>query len=412
MGILHAVMQYKQGCAHRITNNTMKTHISSKACGLFTLLISLAFLGMVSYTTFANSAQTMVFLPLLQERSAYNSDKIVFMSSLNDWFSLYTINPDGTEQRQVRGYNADTGAIPLTFLWSPDHTQIAVNTSGNDGMNTILVDPVTAEQTPLTNGGLNLAGDWSAESGLVMSVCNPELGNGIITMIPNEQPSGVLSYNKTLWDCDQLTSGSLLNFVLRRPQYMPDGETIFAFSEIINRNGETDPVNLTQLSDSAPYQAGFAYGIAPDGTIYFGVNDETAAEQPAGVLLQLDRENNQWIETLRLDGTVRIETLVPSPNGSHIGFTVSENELNISSGTYDKMLYVLNVADGAVRSLTPDFEATASFDWSPDSQKIAIGITDENGTVSDKGDLFVIDVQTGERTKISNIEPTAIHWAD
>jgi Tol biopolymer transport system component len=240
----------------------------------------------------------------------------------SDTNSVFTINPDGTQEAQIGTGNVGCGA------WSPDGTKLVVcvfpggwarpATANPDGSDFTLLDAFPGVEQSLPGVAWSPDGDrfLSESSGNP----NPE-DNGLYTLRSSDG-GDLVRVTTTPDGHDDLAFG-----------YSPDGSRI-----LFNRIDQTDP-----------NEAGALFAVNPDGTD----------------LLQLSPPELSVVDLEFFDSV----SASWSPDGSRVTFAAIWKQSNGNGrGT---ALYVVNADGTGLRRITPLGLGAVSAQWSPDDELIA-----------------------------------------
>jgi Tol biopolymer transport system component len=251
--------------------------------------------------------------------------------------------------------------------------------SGMDGKN--------ARQITRTNGRITGFSALSDGSGFVYSVKN-ELGGVDIHWISADG-----SQERVVVDCGRETCGD--------PTISRDGQ-ILAFSR--NR----DPLDGTTSTNSYIY-TGFLAAGSEDPTPLIeeqGITGILPSFSPDGLKMTFYDAKSQGLRLRNpqgsndfLLGTNRIQRGCWSPDGFKLAFIDNVNEPeNVSS-----LLYIVDLTSSSIsepfKGILDQIELGEP-DWSPDGQKIVVGVRRVNGPINRQ--LWLLDVDTLKAVPITN----------
>jgi len=295
-------------------------------------------------------AVTMLTAPLWAARAPEAGSGIVFQAKVHGSYELFTIDPDGTDLRQITRLGGRGGAVAGAELpaWSPDGKNIVFDSGyartrrGAVALFTIRPDGDGLTRVPLAAGvsagapafapdGKTISFDWSATA-------SPGRERGINLVGANGR------------DVRRLVVQARKSILDGRSDWSPDGRWI-AF---------------TELRGAAK---GTIEKIRPDGT-------GRRALTPAA----LDANNAAW-----------------SPNGRRIAF----NSHNTAVPGASANIYVVGADGRHLRPLTHYRGGRLNAymcDWSPDGRHIVFHVRGAGPTGAGPNQLFVMDA-TGRHVR-------------
>lgn len=386
---------------------------------VFVLVFSLVGILFRASSTTAEQFDNHLFLPVVM--GAGSSAELLTVKNHDN--EMFIMNSQGQERIPVQLQDDET--VMYTF-WSPDRQQFVINSVTAEEVYDPVIDEtvneydyyvnvVDASTGQLSNlaTGPNWAGDWSEETGIAIHTCDDVLGQGLVTIDSDGSNPIMRRPNPTEIDCTVFDSGfGVLSYIFRHaylnPQFLPDGTTILSWWEIIDEDGNADVI---PFPDPDKYTSGNPYvTLTPSGEFYTAYTDVDREEN--SVLLRYDPESGTWEEKLRLTDKT-IPTFKPSPDGRSIAIVASDLTQSYPP-TPDSgiSLIILDLNTLETQNLTPQNDATQIFDWSPDGSQIAISLYQSNaGDDYDFSALYIIDVDTGNQTKIDDNGATFISWA-
>ncbi len=290
----------------------------------------------------------LTFNPNDDHSPTWSSDgsRIAFVSKGVGYGDIYVINADGT---QLTRLTSDPGEDRRP-VWSPDGKCIAFisDRSGSDEVCTMSVDGTNqvcyASSNPAVKSG-ELA--WSPDS---TSIAYTSL-HSIENCEPSESGTGCTHRLITVMHIDKPNQPGLIHSTFNNrtgePNWSPDGKHIvfYAFPGVAIMN--FDATNPTMIYE-----------------------DEGLAMRP----------------TWSPDGEL-VAFLICSPSGSAKVYTMNPDGTNLTP-----------LARGAADC---DWWANSRFSWSPDGQYIVFA-GDFNGTSELREGIYVVDVDTGERKRLTN----------
>ncbi len=277
---------------------------------------------------------------------------IVFLSNQTDngSFQLFSVNPDGTSQRQITDVTGSVGY----YKWSPDGYRVVFSTQNENDPNAneiYLIRVDGSDQHRLTD---NLVEDswpsWSPDSQWIAWTQKTGDGEFILIMDTNGD-----------WQHTLLPPGTTLDGAMRFPQWSPDGSRI-AFSVYTDEGGArtytamTDGSEIHQLGDQLEIVWGPSW--SPDGT-KIAFEARIADEQMAIFVSSPDGSGMyQWSEAMYL--TLGVTW---SPDGTKVAFTAYVQDI--------WYIYVATADGSQVTQLGADIGTMWAPAWSPDGRKIA-----------------------------------------
>jgi len=197
------------------------------------------------------SSQTRLTNNPAEDREPFLSPdgtKIVFASNRDGSFEIYSMNIDGSNQTRLTS-NANNDYAPK---WSPDGARIAFTSDRDGGTEIYSMNVDGSNQTRLTNDNSNSSSSWSPDSSKIAFSSNHTLNNEIWVM--NADGSNKIP----------LTSNSANNV---GSSWSPDGTQITFISNKDTQNNiytmNPDGTHLIRLTSTAAYDAP---SWSPDGS--------------------------------------------------------------------------------------------------------------------------------------------------
>ncbi len=299
----------------------------------------------------------------LAAQTASPQGRIVFQSSADGDYDIYTMAADGTDIRNLtsEGETGDgwTDAQPA---WSPDGTQIVfVSTRNGNATDLFVMNADGSDITQLTENGpddSDITPDWSPDGSRIVfagsreAERDPTMGEDDLDIYVVRADGAGEEVN--ISDPEEIDFNELF------PDWSPDGSLI-AYQGV-----EVIPYEI----EGEPHEGGFRkiMTMEPDGsnrTVVSALQDPGNDENPDAI--PNHDEGPSW-----------------SPDGEWIAFFTDQQP----EQDYDIQL-VRRDGTGQV-NVTPDYFASDSFPtWSPDGTEI---VFTSNRGVQSGTDLFVMDV--------------------
>jgi TolB protein len=301
--------------------------------------------GIVVLLIFAQFALSEAQTPISDNQS---TNKILFHSTApGAGWELFTVNPDGTDLKQLTSLNNLIGAAQ----WSPDGQYIAFTTFASGISVNLILNVMKADGSDIRQLSDNATTgiDWSPDSQQIAFTSKRDDMQEIYLI--NRDGSGE----------KRLTHGSVDKWMddVYGYSWSPDGQQI-AFVRsyqlyIINADGSEEKPLLNEAN------TGTAVAWSPDGRL---IAYTMRVNQQVGIYTILpDGSNIQKILDIPSDYT----GLVWSPNGQYLSYTQKD------SGVVS--LFIVD-ADGNNNHQLADNIIGAS--WSPDSKYITYSADDAN----------------------------------
>ncbi|MGJ3238111.1 MAG: hypothetical protein ACFE0Q_05340 [Anaerolineae bacterium] len=280
------------------------------------------------------------FVALLHLAPNHETARIVFASHDGNDFELFSVNPDGSDLRQLTDNSFDDWGA----TWSPDRMQIAFR-SGKDGQSSLYVMDADGQNvrrlspTQMTVGDPFYQGtvSWSPDGASVVfdayftnnwDIWTVGVQNGLLTRMTNDNSDNV------------------------HPDWSPDGRQI-AFNRYINGVLEifvmdTDGQNIRQLTQGQTVMSMYPRW-SPDSTqiIYF-TNDGEQAD-----IHMMSRDGHHLRQLTTHAAVDRVATF--SPDGQSIVFR--------SERDGDSDIYTMNLRSGTIQPVTTNHSMDMSPDW-------------------------------------------------
>jgi len=299
--------------------------------------------------------------------------KLVVQRPAGDQFDLYTLSPDGSEERRILG----TRRYEEQAKWSPDGQRLAFASSPPAGFPTEVwtVDALGGNAQRVTAfGSVSTAPSWAPAGDRLAFFTLKDFKPPSPDRPP--PPAEIYSIGTDGSDPRRLTRDRRIQ---TDPVYSPDGQTI-AYDQwraVKGRPGvydmalmlsDADGSNPRRLTRFSARRDTFNASWSPDGgLIAFEV---TGRHRPGDKDLQSD------LAVIRLDGTGErrltstrsLETSpVWSPDGTQIAFTGDRHQRKGRRERNGRRfeLYVMQADGSGIRRLTHNRVADASPDWQP-----------------------------------------------
>ena len=266
--------------------------------------------------------------------------RIAFISNLSGTYQLYTINPDGSDMRQITNLPPTGNALWFPD-YSPDGRQIVFSHDMTGALEMYVINADGTGLTQVTHDGLvDIFARWSPDGQrFVFMSASLKNGAGVITtMLTNGTDRVVLT--------DDIPYDSI------QPEYTPDGKQIVFTSQaggLISALWimDADGSHKRRLTDP-PLEAG-GPSISPDGS-RLALSSHQDSPKPADV----------WIMNVDGSGLQRVRkfALAPifSPDGTKLVFmqgTSAGGPLN---------LYTMNPDGTHVKKVATDLILGGCFD--------------------------------------------------
>jgi Tol biopolymer transport system component len=293
---------------------------------------------------------TLIFsasLALLSTESAYAqfpgaNGLIAFISTRDGNREIFTMNPDGSDERQLTFTTTDT--VNLMPDWSPDGELIAFVSDRDDNQEIWIMNADGSGQTQLTftTGVENRHPAWSPDGTKIAFASDRDTDYEIYVM--NIDGTGL----------QQLTDNDIRD---NQPEWSPDGSKIAFVKKdleiwVMNADGSSEKL----LADDFDGLASLHPSWSPDGS-----------------MIAFTHQGEIW--TMWADGTGK--TLITSPDDwnpdwSPDGTMITFASRNRHGGSDGFEVYVVNSDGSSPRRLTsnPELSGPREGNWHPDWQRI------------------------------------------
>jgi Tol biopolymer transport system component len=281
---------------------------------------------------------------------AGKNGRITFVSNLSGTYQLYTINPDGSDMRQITNLRPTENTI-WTPDYSPDGRQIVFSHDMTGALELYTINADGSGLTQITHDGNgHLFARWSPDGQrFVLMSGSPEKATTVITTMKTD-------------GSDEVSLTDDIPFESYQPEYTPDGKQIVFASQagglvsavwIMNADGS----NKRRLTD-APLEAG-GPDISPDAKRVAFYSQQNTPRPAAVWVMNVDGSSQQ---RLTRGGLYAIY----SPDGTKLVFakgTLASGPINLYTmnpdGTHVKKVATDLIVGGCPSGncLTPDWGA-------------------------------------------------------
>jgi Tol biopolymer transport system component len=263
---------------------------------------------------------------------AGKNGRITFVSNLSGTYQLYTINPDGSDMRQITNLRPTENTI-WTPDYSPDGRQIVFSHDMTGALELYTINADGSGLTQITHDGNgHLFARWSPDGQrFVLMSGSPEKATTVITTMKTD-------------GSDEVSLTADIPFESYQPEYTPDGKQIVFASQagglvsavwIMNADGS----NKRRLTD-APLEAG-GPDISPDAKRVAFYSQQNTPRPAAVWVMNVDGSSQQ---RLTRGGLYAIY----SPDGTKLVFAKG----TLASGPIN--LYTMNSDRSHVKKIAPD----------------------------------------------------------
>jgi Tol biopolymer transport system component len=263
---------------------------------------------------------------------AGKNGRITFVSNLSGTYQLYTINPDGSDMRQITNLRPTENTI-WTPDYSPDGRQIVFSHDMTGALELYTINADGSGLTQITHDGNgHLFARWSPDGQrFVLMSGSPEKATTVITTMKTD-------------GSDEVSLTDDIPFESYQPEYTPDGKQIVFASQagglvsavwIMNADGS----NKRRLTD-APLEAG-GPDISPDAKRVAFYSQQNTPRPAAVWVMNVDGSSQQ---RLTRGGLYAIY----SPDGTKLVFAKG----TLASGPIN--LYTMNSDRSHVKKIAPD----------------------------------------------------------
>ena len=339
---------------------------------------------------------------------APDGSRISFYSFVGDAFSVWTVEPDGEDLKQLEnGLGADARYPAFTY----DSRQVLYSSDQDGGYAAWMTDLRSGERRPLTDaretGYLPPTTPYfSGDGNAVYPTLSPD-GNNLAFVIDGPENRLVVRelYGRGL---RELYRAPLLG----APLWAPDGNGLYivamdgsdAHLALVPMDG-LGATHLVEGGDIFPFRP----SMGPDGTLYYTADGQVKTLTPAGqpgasvpfsATVTLDRTPYERRTYNFRDQTPRkalgIIDPILSPDGSQAAFAALGD------------LWLADLDSGETRQLTDDVYIDVSPSWSPDGQQLA-WVSDRDG----KSDIWTLQLSDGSASRVTDLEkaPSSPIWA-
>jgi Tol biopolymer transport system component len=282
---------------------------------------------------------------------AGKNGRITFVSNLSGTYQLYTINPDGSDMRQITNLRPTENTI-WTPDYSPDGRQIVFSHDMTGALELYTINADGSGLTQITHDGNgHLFARWSPDGQrFVLMSGSPEKATTVITTMRTD-------------GSDEVSLTDDIPFESYQPEYTPDGKQIVFASQagglvsavwIMNADGS----GKKRLTD-APLEAG-GPDMSPDGKRVTFYSQQNTPKPAAVWVMNVDGSSQQRLTPLGLypnfspDGTKLVFTKGTLAEGGPINLYTMNPD-----GTHVKKIAGDLIVGGCLDSncLTPDWGA-------------------------------------------------------
>jgi Tol biopolymer transport system component len=308
---------------------------------------------MLFVTTTTILAVCVLLLTAMPAHATYpgKNGRITFISNLSGTYQLYTINPDGSDMRQITNLPPTENTI-WTPDYSPDGQQIVFSHDMTGALELYTINADGSGLTQVTHDGNgHLFARWSPDGQrFVLMSGSPEKATTVITTMKTN-------------GSDEVSLTDDIPFESYQPEYTPDGKQIVFASQagglvsavwIMNADGS----NKRRLTD-APLEAG-GPDLSPDGKRVTFYSQQNTPKPAAVWVMNVDGSSQQRVTPLGLypifspDGTKLVFTKGTLADGGPINlYTMNPDGTHVKKIASD--LIVGGCLDG--NCLTPDWGA-------------------------------------------------------
>jgi TolB protein len=284
-----------------------------------------------------NSTMLAAFVLLFSVATAHGTyagknGRIAFVSNLSGTYQLYTINPDGSDMRQITNLPT-TGNSLWTPDYSPDGRQIVFSHDMTGALEMYVINADGTGLTQITHDGLaDFFARWSPDGQrFVFLSVSLKNGAGVITTMRTDGSDRVVLTDDIPYDSIQ-------------PEYTPDGKQIVFTSQAGGLVSalwimDADGSHKRRLTDPRLEAGGPA--LSPDGKrLAFYTSQDTP--KPTDV----------WVMNVDGSGLQRLlpDALYPnfSPDGTKLVFA----KVTLASGPIN--LYTMNPDGSHVKKVATD----------------------------------------------------------
>ncbi|MGD8818451.1 MAG: LpqB family beta-propeller domain-containing protein, partial [Acidobacteriota bacterium] len=323
-------------------------------------------------------------------------------------------SPDGTEIAFLGGDGA-AHAVPalggrarvmvrpgegfsrvVAITWSPDGDQIAYAATGEDGVDTIFVQPADRSEPPRPIAGAVQVSmlAWSPSGNRIAYAAE----NRDFFFTGNKARSSIRVASLAGGGAVVVDDGSMN----QSPAWTPDGRHLLFVSD---RDGSLDAYQIEVAADGSP--------VGEPRAVTRGSNLQSISLSRDGTRLaysEYRKTQNLWALRLPQDGPASLEDAAQLTRGDQEIESVDVSQdgtllLYDSDAGGNQDIYSLSLADGTERQLTNDPADDFAARWSPDASKIAF-----HSLRTGKREVFVMGVDEGLAPKQFTSGPFSWDW--
>jgi Tol biopolymer transport system component len=240
-----------------------------------------------------------------------------------DDYRLFTIKPDGSDERLLLGHSAETP------VWSPDETKLLVTLTGLRGIGSATLNP--------DGSGFNQFGPPRSTLSLTCQAWSPD---GIDVACAGYDPGGDPS-RYGMYTIRASDGGDLLQLTTRPNGLSDDGQFVNDIPVGYSADGSWILFDRNRRSD-----VGILFAVRPDGTDLHRLTSKSLAVPCCRAA---------W-----------------SPHGSRVVFPAYLTEKHqLPSGLPQSALFVVNADGTGLHRITPSRPGARNAQWSPTGRLIA-----------------------------------------
>jgi Tol biopolymer transport system component len=267
--------------------------------------------------------------------------RIAYDSTVSGNYDIWTMNPDGSDRRNVTNSDEDE----WNPTWSPDGSRIAFVSDRNGNWDVYVMNSDGSNLTQLTDNPDNDGEPaWSPDGSRIAFVSGRD-GNGEI-YIMNTDGSGQVNITNSPEGSD------------RSPAWSPDGSRIAFHSDrdnfwkdifVMDADG-SNQTNITNNSTTQEYPT-----WSPDGSVIaFAATSENGEYQSNTELLGMNMNTGELFQILNPgpNGAVRSPTFSPDGSLIAVAYNANHNPMQLIGGLWD--VCVGPVGSGGCIALTVD----------------------------------------------------------